>query len=200
MIYLIPILNAAFGWMIISFLFYLLFHPQKKKNIFVVQIQGLIPGKLPEWGYQLGKYASENFINISRLKQNILEEENLKKINLLLEDKVDDFLRNKLKDRIPVLGMFITEGLISKMKETLMSELEHMIPDMIGFFADDLEKKYNVQQLIADKLAQVDPATLEKTFYEHAGKSVMQLKIFVAALGLLLGGFEIILIKIFSTV
>ena len=33
MIYLIPVLNAAFGWLTISSLFYLLFHPYEKKNL-----------------------------------------------------------------------------------------------------------------------------------------------------------------------
>jgi uncharacterized membrane protein YheB (UPF0754 family) len=75
LIYLIPILNAAFGWLIITLLFRILFHPLKKKDFFIVEMQGLIPKKLPEWGAQIGSYAAENFINISKLKQNLLEPE-----------------------------------------------------------------------------------------------------------------------------
>jgi uncharacterized membrane protein YheB (UPF0754 family) len=195
LIYLIPILNAAFGWLIITLLFRILFHPLKKKDFFIVEMQGLIPKKLPEWGVQLGSYAAENFINISKLKQNLLEPEKLKQINDVLEDKVDDFLRNKLKEKIPVFGMFITEGMIEKMKETLMAELEKMIPDLIGFFADDLEKKYDVQKMIAEKMTAFDPASLERIFYEQAGKPILQLKIFVAILGLLLGGAELLLLR-----
>ncbi len=196
MIYLIPILNAAFGWLIITLLFQMLFHPLKRRNLFIIELQGIIPKKLPDWGIEIGRYAAENFINISKLKQNLLEPEKLRQINEVLEDKVDDFLRNKLKEKIPVFGMFITEGMIEKMKETLMSELEKMIPDLIGFFADDLEKKYDVQKLVAEKLAEFDPAGLERIFYQQAGKSIFQLKVFVAVLGLLLGAAEILLLKL----
>ncbi|MEP7127954.1 MAG: hypothetical protein ABI729_03760 [Chitinophagales bacterium] len=197
MIYLIPFLTAAFGWFIISLLFRLLFHPFQKKNYFIVDLQGFIPKQLPQWGRQAGIYASENLLNIGKLKENLLEPEKLTKINEILDDKVDDFLRNKLKDKIPLFGMFITDGLIQKMKETLMTELDHMIPDLIGFFVDDLEKKYDVQKMIAEKLAVYDAASLEKLFYQHAGKSILQLKIFVAVIGFLLGGLEIVLISSF---
>lgn len=196
MIYLIPLLNAAFGWLVISSLFWLLFHPYHKKNFFIVELHGLIPKQLPGLGKQLGTYAAENFLNIGKLKENLLEPAKLSQINVILEDKVDDFLRNKLKDKIPIFGMFITDGLIQKMKETLMTELDSMIPDLIGFFADDLQKKYDVQKMIAEKLEQYDAATLEKIFYQHAGKAVLQLKIFVAVLGLLLGGLEIALLSL----
>ncbi|MBK9732731.1 MAG: hypothetical protein IPO83_15865 [Chitinophagaceae bacterium] len=197
MIYLIPFLNAAFGWFIIALLFRLLFHPLQKKNYFIVELQGFIPKQLPQWGRQAGIYASENLLNIGKLKENLLEPEKLTKINEILDDKVDDFLRNKLKDKIPLFGMFITDGLIQKMKETLMTELDQMIPELIGFFADDLEKKYDVQKMIAEKLAMYDAASLEKLFYQHAGKPILQLKIFVAVIGFLLGSLEMLLVMRF---
>lgn len=199
MIYLIPLLNAAFGWGIISMLFWFLFHPYQKKNFFIIELQGLIPKKLPQWGAQIGRYASENFLNIGKLKENLLEPAKLEQINELLEDKVDDFLRNKLKDKIPIFSMFITDGLISKMKEVLMTELGKMIPDMIGFFADDLQKKYDVQKMIAEKLEQYDMAEMEKVFYQQAGKGILQAKIFVAVLGFVLGLLEVLLLLVIST-
>lgn len=197
MIYLIPFLNAAFGWFIISLLCHVLFHPLRKKNFFILDWQGLIPKNLPRWGQQAGTYAANNFLAIGKLKDSLLEPEKLSKITELLDDKVDDFLRNKLKEKIPVFGMFITEGMISKMKETLMGELDHIIPDLIGFFADDLQKKYDVQRMITEKLEQFDAASLEKLFYAHAGKGILQLKLVVAITGLLLGLLEIQIIRLF---
>src|SRR5215471_8796976 len=93
MIYLIPVLNALFGWGIISLLFWFLFHPFQKKNFFIIELQGLIPKNLPVWSEQLGTYASENFLNIKQMKDSLLEEDKLKQIHEVLEEKVDDFLR-----------------------------------------------------------------------------------------------------------
>ena len=197
MIYIIPLLNAAFGWFIISLLCHSLFHPVRKKNFFILDIQGLIPKNLPRWGQQAGTYAANNFLDLGKLKDNLLQPEKLGKINEILDDKVDDFLRNKLKEKIPVFGMFITEGMISKMKETLMSEFDHMIPELISFFADDLQKKYDVQHMIAEKLEQFDAASLEKLFYSQAGKGILLLKLTVAMAGLLLGLLEILIIRWF---
>ncbi len=195
MIYAIPLLNAAFGWCMISLLFYMLFHPVRKKNFFIVDLQGFVPRNLPQWGQQACAFAVTQLPDFGKLKDNLLEGDRLSKINEILDDKVDDFLRNKLKDKIPVFGMFITEGMISKMKETLMNELDHMIPDLVGFFADDLQKKFNIERMITAKMEQIDAASLEKLFYSHAGKGVLQLKLTAAITGLLLGIVELLLIR-----
>ena len=162
MIYLLPVLNAMFGWMVISMLFTMLFHPYRKKNFFIIDVQGFLPNKLPGLAGELGVYVSENFLNMAQLKEDLLSPEKLKQVNVLLEEKVDDFLRNKLKEKIPVFGMFITEGLITKMKETLMGELENMIPDLIQYFAGDLEKKYDVKKLITQKMKELQMAEIER--------------------------------------
>src|SRR5258706_9250254 len=120
MIYLIPILTALFGWLLISSLFYFLFHPAKKKNLFILDLQGFIPKNISLWGKGVGDYVSENLVNIPKMKESLLQGESLKQIHNVLDVKVDDFLRNKLKEKIPVFSMFITEGMISKMKEVLM--------------------------------------------------------------------------------
>ena len=111
------------------------------------------------------------------------------------QGEVDDFLRNKLKEKIPVFGMFITEGLITKMKETLMAELENMIPDLIQYFAGDLEKKYDVKKLITQKMKELQMAEIERAFYKQAGKGIRQLKIACAAGGFILGWLEIALLS-----
>lgn len=196
MIYFIPLLNAAFGWLMISLLLRLLFHPLHKKSFFIFEVQGFIPKNVPQWGRQAGLYASENLLNIQQLKANLLAPEKLSQINELLDDKVDDFLRNKLKDKIPVFGMFITEGMITKMKETLMDELDEMIPDLIGYFADDLQKKYDVSKMMDEKLQQYDSRYLEKIFYEYAGKGIFQLKAAMALAGLLMGAVEVWLFRV----
>lgn len=196
MIYLIPFLNAAFGWFIIAALLWFLFHPHQKKNIFIVELQGMIPKKLPELGQQLGSYTSRNFINFGKLKEDLLAPGKLAQVHTLLEGKVDDFLRNKLKDKIPIFGMFVTDGLISQMKDILMKELEHMIPDLITFFANDLEKKYDVQKLITEKLSQNSAKEMEEAFYRQAGKGIFQLKVFCATIGFGLGWLEVLLTRL----
>jgi uncharacterized membrane protein YheB (UPF0754 family) len=195
MIYLLPVLNALFGWMVITLLFQMLFHPYRKRNFFIIDVQGFLPNKLPGLAAELGVYVSENFLNIAQLKEDLLSPDKLKQINALLEEKVDDFLRNKLKEKIPVFGMFITEGLITKMKETLMAELENMIPDLIQYFAGDLEKKYDIKKITAEKVHGLQMRDVERAFYQHAGKGINQLKATCAAMGFVLGWLEIALLS-----
>ncbi len=108
---------------------------------------------------------------------------------------MDDFLRNKLKDKIPVFSMFVTDGLVDRMREILMKELEAMIPELINTIADDLEKSYDIEKLINEKLESYAPSYIEEIFKRQAGNSITQLKIFCAFLGFVLGLLEVLLLN-----
>ncbi|MFI5135855.1 MAG: hypothetical protein ACHQD9_08385 [Chitinophagales bacterium] len=194
MMIIIPILNAIFGWIIISSLFFFLFHPRQKRNFFMFEMQGFIPKNISSWGNSLGKYVQENFVNIPKMKDSLLQGESQKKIHEVLESRVDDFLRNKLKEKIPVFSMFITEGMISKMKEVLMSELESLVPSVIEQIAAGVEKQFNIQKMIDEKLSAVSMQEVEKLFYSQAGKGILTLKISAAATGLTLGVIELLIV------
>jgi uncharacterized membrane protein YheB (UPF0754 family) len=196
MIYLIPVLNALFGWLMISLLVYFLFHPRKRKNLFIIDWQGFIPKNFDNWVTHLGKYAAENLVNIPQMKESLLKGERLTQINSMLEKKVDDFLRNKLKEKIPVISMFITEGMVSKMKEVLMAELEKMVPAAIDQIAAGVEQEFDVQKLISEKMSAWDTAAIENVFRREAGKGILSLKLVVAFLGFALGWLEVALLKI----
>lgn len=196
MIYLIPVLNALFGWLIISTLVFFLFHPRKKMRLFIMDVQGFIPKNLEEWGKQLGQYAAEHLVNIGEMKSSLLHGERLQQINLMLEKKVDDFLRNKLKEKIPVISMFITESMVSKMKEVLMEELEKLVPAAIEKIAEGVEQEFNVEKLIAEKVHSVSPDQIEMMFRREAGKGILWLKIFSASLGFAIGWLELLLLQV----
>ena len=175
MIYLIPVLNAAFGWLTISSLFYLLFHPYEKKNLFIFDMQGFIPKNLLLWGTQLGNYVSEHLVNIPKMKESLLKGESLQQIHAVLESKVDDFLRNKLKEKIPVFSMFITEGMITKMKEVLMDELESLVPSVIDqIAAGDMSSKPSEALIRLMKAAQTamkqNKRTIDRSIVDAIGQ------------------------------
>lgn len=197
MIYLLPFLNAAFGWAIISFLFFFLFRPYEKRSIAIFEIQGFIPKNFKNWMDETALYVSNHFFSIEHLKENFLKKEELQAINNMLEEKVDDFLRNRLKEKIPILNMFITDGLIAKMKESLMEELNHMIPSTIDKLASEAGKKFDLRKMVSDKMSTVTGRDIEKLFYSHSGRSLMQLKLFAALLGFVLGCIEVFLLMRF---
>jgi uncharacterized membrane protein YheB (UPF0754 family) len=195
MIWLIPLLNALFGWTIVSLLFWFLFHPYQSKNFFIFEMHGFIPKNLSSWGKQLGVYISENVVNIPKMKDSLLKSEKLQQIHVMLEAKVDDFLRHKLKEKIPVFSMFITEGLISKMKEILVEELAGLVPSVIEQIASGMEEQFNISKMIDERLSGIATPELESLFHRYTGKAITALKITVGVMGFALGCIEILLSK-----
>jgi uncharacterized membrane protein YheB (UPF0754 family) len=82
------------------------------------------------------------------------------------------------------------------MKEILVAELEQMVPALIEQIAGGVEEQFNVKKMITEKVNEISMKDFESLFYQYAGKNILALKISVAALGLLLGGIEIWLMKL----
>ncbi len=157
-------------------------------------MQGFIPKNIDAWALAAGEYAAAHILNIAAMKESLLKEEKLKHIHALLDEKVDDFLRNKLKEKIPVFSMFITEGMISKMKEVLVGELQLMVPSLIEQIASGVEEQYNIKRMISDKVNAVSIPEMQNLFLRYAGKSITTLKMVVAVIGFALGIAEVLIV------
>ena len=127
--------------MIIDILVSFLFSPYDKKNFFFFNVQGLIPSLQQSLAEELGKYVAENLVNFKELENKLLSPENLAQIHTYLDEKAENFLRHKLTEKLPILSMFITDSLISTAKESLVSELDKMIPEIITMYSGKIPSR-----------------------------------------------------------
>jgi len=82
----------------------------------------------------------------------------------LVETHIDDFLRHKLKDKMPVISMFISDKLVNSMKEVFLKEIEDIFPQVLKQFSDNLYNDLDIAQITTDKMMSVSPARLEIMF------------------------------------
>ena len=105
----------------------------------------------------------------------------------LAEVHIDDFLRNKLKDAFPMIGMLIGDRTINTLKEIFMKELEAIFPVIMKGYLQNLQQDLNLEQTITDKLAGLQADKLKAAVYQHAGGQLRQAYLVGAAVGLLIG-------------
>lgn len=191
---LIPLISAFAGWFTIWLFIKMLFHPQEPKKILGMTIQGIYPKRQLQLGKSLGKRISEEFFSVEELENKINSPENSKKIMPLIEDHIDDFLRNRLSKEMPMISMFIGDKTIGKMKAALLNEIELLFPAVMKQFLGNLKTELNPEQLISQRLAGLSSGKLEKIVQDSLSRELRLAGLFGAAIGLLAGLLQVLLI------
>jgi uncharacterized membrane protein YheB (UPF0754 family) len=184
---IIPLLSAFIGWASNWLLIKLLFHPQKPVRLPGFTIQGIYPKRQKQLAAQLSALVSKELFSFTELEARITHPDNFKKIMPTVEEHVDDFLRNKLKEAFPMIGMLIGDRTISTLKTIFMNELETLFPVIMKAYMQNLQKELDVEKLISDKIATFTPDKLETILYQTMGKELRLSGLVGAAVGLIMG-------------
>ena len=190
---MLPVLNALFGWLMADFFLLLFFRPYDKIKFVGVTIHGILPSVQTEIAKRIGEWAQQN-ISAEQLEEILLSEKSKNEFHELFEAKADDFIRNKLTERISLLKMFITEGIIIQAKEVLVEELDKMLPELVKNFAPKTISQLNIAEEIEKRISIFPLQHLEKEMYIHFRKKLFKFKMAAAIAGFLFGLFELGLI------
>lgn len=191
LIYLIPVLNALFGWFTVTVIIYFVFHPLQKKNLLLFRVQGLLPSLQQSIAEEAAEYISNELVNFKVLEEKLLSPDSLKNIHDYLDKKAEEFLRIKLPEKLPMLSMFITDSLVNAAKESLVGELDKMIPEIIKMYSGKIQEQFDVKTKVKEFILTYPVTELEKKIYSKAGKKILKLKILVAFVGFTLGVAEL---------
>ncbi|MDP4262087.1 MAG: DUF445 domain-containing protein [Bacteroidota bacterium] len=112
---------------------------------------------------KIGAIVSAEF-PFSSIEEKIMDPATIKKIMPLVEEHIDDFLRNKLKEKMPVISMFIGDKTINSLKEVFLKEIENIFPQVLKRFAGDLQSKLNIGELVTEKVKGIPAPQLENLF------------------------------------
>lgn len=147
---LIPIFSAALAW-IITWI---------AGRLFVYKI---IPSRQRELAKTMGKIASQQF-SMTDLEKKLSDPSNIKSVMPVVEEHVDDFLRNKLKAKMPVVGMFIGDKTINSLKEVFLQEIEELFPQVLNRFAGNLGRDIHIDVIVEKKITDVSVSQIATTF------------------------------------
>ena len=128
-----------------------------------ILFQKIIPKRQQYLAEKIGKTVSTEF-SIADLKKKISDPENVKKVMPLVEEHVDDFLRNKLKAKMPVIGMLIGDKTINSLKEVFLQEIEDLFPQVLKQFAGNLQSELDIETMIAQKITAIPSGKLRRAF------------------------------------
>jgi uncharacterized membrane protein YheB (UPF0754 family) len=189
--YTIPFISAFIHWLTIWMALKLLFHPRQPKKILGFTLQGVFPKKQRQIAVSLGRIVGQELLSFDDIEQKITDPENVRRILPLVEQHIDDFLRNKLKESMPMIAMFIGDKTINQLKAVFMKELEELFPVIMRNYVHNLRADLDLEKIVVEKIAGFSNDRLESMLNEFLTKEFRFVEVIGAALGFLIGLLQI---------
>lgn len=187
MFWLQPLVAAFIGWFTTWIAIYMLFHPRNPKRFLGITIQGVFPKRQRLVAEKLGSVVASELIHFNEIATLLKDPVALGELTPTIEKHLDNFLHVKLKEKMPVISMFVGEGTLSKIKEGMLEEINQLLPELIHKYTDTLSEKIDIEKMVTEKVANYSSDKLEEILQSVMKKEFAFLEIIAAILGLLIG-------------
>jgi uncharacterized membrane protein YheB (UPF0754 family) len=154
MIYIIPLVTAAIGWLI-------------HRGFINYVIKTVIPSQQDTIARQAGTMAAAQ-LNLAKISEQIADGNQLKALKPYIEQHINVFLNEKLKEKFPMIAMFAGEKTMDKIKEGLMEEIDHLLPQILGKISNNLSATLDIEQMVSDKIVK-----MEKSVFASKVKGIL---------------------------
>src|SRR5206468_133983 len=125
-------------------------------------LHGVFPKRQRQIAESLGRIVGQELLSFTDIEKTITNPANVEKILPLAEQHIDNFLRNKLKESMPMIGMFIGDKTINQLKEVFMKELAELFPVIMQQYVAHLKNDLDLEKIVVDKIANFSSDKLEK--------------------------------------
>jgi uncharacterized membrane protein YheB (UPF0754 family) len=190
---LIPFISAFIGYFTNWIAIKMLFHPREPKQILGLTVQGIFPKRQQQFAEKLGKLVSEELLSFKDIEEKVTETENLQKILPLIEEHIDQFLRVKLGEQMPMIKMFIGEKTVEQMKEIFIAELKELFPLLIKNYMTHLEQDLDLEKIVVTKVASFSSDKLENILKQIMAKEFFFVEILGGVVGFIIGIIQVLI-------
>ena len=173
-VYSFPLIAAILGWLF--------------NLIFINRLFGkTIPAQVPAIASAAGKYLSSHLLQANKLTTGLADPQKLATLRPVIESHIDIFLKEKLKEKMPAIAMFIGEKTIDVMKKSLMEEIDLLLPNLLEQYLSNIGERLNIEKIITEKMTALPKGKIEALLRQQLGKERRQFQLFGALCGLVTG-------------
>lgn len=188
---LIPLISAFIGWFTNWIAIKMLFHPREPRKILGITFQGIFPKRQQQFAEKLGKLVSEELLSFSDIEKKITDPNNIQQLMPLVEEHIDQFLRKKLAEEMPIISMFIGENTIQQLKSVFLKELETLFPLIMQRYMGNLQQQLDLERIVVEKVAGFSTDKLESILVSIMSKEFRFIEILGAVLGFIIGLLQV---------
>ena len=191
---LVPLISALLGWLASRIAFNLMFHPVHPVKILGFTVQGVVPKNQKRLAEKIGKLLSKEVFSDSGFETKISDPQNIKRLLPLVDQHIDHFLRVKLAESIPAVGMFVGEKTLGQLKQVFLTELEQLFPVIMDHYLHTLKTELDLEKMLVNKLGSISSTQLETLFRAAGSKQRRWVDLYGAALGFIIGLMQVVIL------
>ena len=196
---IIPVISAFIGWITNWVAIKMLFHPREPKKILGITFQGIFPKRQVQFAEKLGKVISSELVSFNDIEQKVTDPNNLKKIMPVVEEHIEHFLKEKLKEKMPMIGMFLGEQTILQFKTIFVEELEELFPVIMKNYMGTLQSDLDLERIVIDKVSKFSTDKFEDILNQIMSKEFKFIEIIGGVLGFLIGLLQVLITYFIGT-
>lgn len=171
----------------------------QRLNFAGIKLQGLIPASQQVIAEEISHLVSKEIFASGMLEEKVADPENFNKLKPEIETQIDSFLRVRLKETFPMLGMLIGEKTINQLKGAFMGELQTLFPEIMKKYVDNLSNELDIEKTVREKIAGISMFKTKELFYHSFKKPLIRIQLTAALIGFLLGILHVLLnMQLFS--
>jgi hypothetical protein len=118
---LLPLLVASFGWLISWGFIKIIFFPHQSIRMGSKQWQSLFAKKAGQ-------------ISMHQIQPELTQADSFQKILPFIDAKLDEFFKERLVQKMPIISMFIGDKTIAQLREVFLEELAQIFPSLLSEF------------------------------------------------------------------
>lgn len=193
-LFLLPFIAATIGWFTNYIAVKMLFHPRKPIKIGFITLHGIFPKRQEDIAKSVGRMVANDLISSKDIEKRLATKDNIRAIIDKIEDTLDNYFEVKFPEKFPLLSKFISPKMRTKVKNEMLDEVEHLAPVLIANQVNDLDKVFDVEQIITEKVTNLSTEKLEGLMMSIIEKELTFIEWVGAVLGFIIGLVQVILV------
>ena len=190
-LFLIPVISAFIGWFTNWIAIKMLFRPREPKKIMGIVFHGIFPKRQRQFAEKLGKLVSDELLSFQDIAAKIADPANTEQLLPFIDAHIDQFLKVKLKESMPVVGMFIGDKTINQLKAVFLEELTLLFPQLMEQYMVNLQSQLDLEKIVIQKVQGFSTEKLEDILQQIMSKEFRFVEVIGAVLGFIIGLLQV---------
>ncbi len=191
MLYLLPVIAALIGWVTNYLAVKMLFHPKLPIRLMGISIQGVFPKRQGQLAEKLGALVDQELFSVEEVSKKIKELSTSPRTMDQIGKRIERTIREKLVKSFPMLSMFLSDGMVTKVTETFKEELRDFMAQSADDLSTKLERDLDVRKMVREKVEAFSTEKLEEILVSLMKKEFRFIELVGALLGFLIGCLQI---------
>jgi len=142
---------------------------------------------------QLGTSLENELLSPGFIKEKLLTPDNYQKLVPQVESHIDHFLRVRLKEDMPVVGMMIGDRTINQMKGIFLKEMEQLFPEVMEGYLNNMRESSSINGMLAEKLQKDNNLIIKQLVKPVYEQYSIRFQVLGVGAGLISGTLQIII-------